>query len=69
MFASTPQDLSALIQAMTTSVATDTAQNVLSAAQWELLAPYLQPINLAASEVLFAEIGRASCMERVYTSV
>jgi CRP-like cAMP-binding protein len=55
MFASTPQDLSALIQAMTTSVATDTAQNVLSAAQWELLAPYLQPINLAASEVLFAE--------------
>ena len=40
---------------MTTSVATDTAQNVLSAAQWELLAPYLQPINLAASEVLFAE--------------
>lgn len=40
---------------MTTSVATDTAQNMLSAAQWELLAPYLQPINLAASEVLFAE--------------
>lgn len=55
MSASTPQDLSALIQAMTTSVATDTAQSALNAAQWELLAPYLQPISLAASEVLFAE--------------
>lgn len=55
MSASTPQDLSALIQAMTTSVATDSAQSLLNAAQWELLAPYLQPISLAASEVLFAE--------------
>ena len=55
MSASTPQDLSALIQAMTTSVASDTAQNVLHAGQWELLAPYLVPLNLAASEVLFAE--------------
>ncbi|PIF98365.1 Crp/Fnr family transcriptional regulator [Comamonas sp. 26] len=55
MSASTSKDLSALIQAMTTSVATDTAQSMLTAAQWELLAPYLQPITLAASEVLFAE--------------
>ena len=55
MSASTPQDLSALIQAMTTSVASDTAQNVLHAPQWELLAPYLVPVNLGASEVLFAE--------------
>lgn len=55
MSASTPQDLSALIQAMTTSVASDTAQNVLHAGQWEMLAPYLVPLNLAAGEVLFAE--------------
>ena len=51
MSASTSKDLSALIQAMTTSVATDTAQSMLTTAQWELLAP----ITLAASEVLFAE--------------
>ena len=40
---------------MTSSVASDTAQNVLSAAQWELLAPYLVQVSLASSEVLFAE--------------
>lgn len=48
-------ELSALVQAMTSTVAPDSAQNVLGAAQWELLAPYLVPVNLAASEVLFAE--------------
>lgn len=55
MSASTPQDLSALIQAMTSSVASDNAQNLLTASQWEMLAPYLVPLNLTASEVLFAE--------------
>lgn len=55
MSISTQADLSALVQAMTTTVAPDSAQNVLNAAQWELLAPYLVPVNLAASEVLFAE--------------
>lgn len=52
---STQADLSALVQAMTSSVAPDSAHNVPTAAQWELLAPYLLPVNLAASEVLFAE--------------
>ncbi|MDR0214788.1 MAG: cyclic nucleotide-binding domain-containing protein [Comamonas sp.] len=55
MSASTPQDLSALIQAMTSSVASDNAQNLLTASQWEMLAPYLVPVNLNGSEVLFAE--------------
>ena len=55
MSASTPQDLSALIQAMTSSVAPDNAQNLLTASQWEMLAPYLVPVNLSGSEVLFAE--------------
>ena len=55
MSASTPQDLSALIQAMTSSVASDNAQNLLTASQWELLAPYLVPVNLSSSEILFAE--------------
>jgi CRP-like cAMP-binding protein len=47
--------LSALVQAMTSSVAPGSAHSVPSAAQWELLAPYLAPVQLAASEVLFAE--------------
>ncbi|GGH65095.1 hypothetical protein GCM10010975_32550 [Comamonas phosphati] len=47
--------MSALVQAMTSSVAPDSPHNVPTAAQWELLAPYLVPVNLAASEVLFAE--------------
>ena len=55
MSASTPQDLSALIQAMTSSVASDNAQNLLTTSQWELLAPYLVPVNLSSSEILFAE--------------
>ena len=40
---------------MTSSVASDNAQNLLTASQWELLAPYLVPVNLSSSEVLFAE--------------
>lgn len=55
MSSTTHPDMTALMQAMTSSVAADTAQNVLHAGQWDLLAPYLVPVTLAASEVLFAE--------------
>lgn len=48
-------DLSALMQAMISSVATDNAQNVLNAGQWDMLAAYLVPVNLGTGETLFAE--------------
>ncbi|CAM4315301.1 cyclic nucleotide-binding domain-containing protein [Comamonas aquatilis] len=51
----THHDLSALMQAMTSSMAADSAQSVLHAGQWEMLAPYLVPVKLSVSETLFAE--------------
>lgn len=48
-------DLQALIQALADSSPDDGMQPALAAPQWEVLAPYLQPVHLAAGQVLFAQ--------------
>lgn len=47
------QDLVAAIGAA--SPGEDALRNTLAAAQWELLASYLQPVHLAAGELLFEQ--------------
>jgi hypothetical protein len=49
MSSSSPNDLRALAQAMSSAVAVDGVQNALTAEQWDLLAPYLVPVTLAAA--------------------
>lgn len=51
----TSNDLAALAQAMASSVAVDSVSPPFGAEQWQLLAPYLLPVGLAAGEILFAE--------------
>lgn len=46
-------DMQGLIQAVAHSHAEDRLANALTPAQWELLAPYLQPVALAQSQMLF----------------
>lgn len=48
-------DLQGLIDAIATAHADDSMLNPLTAAQWEAVAPYLQPCVLAASQVLFTQ--------------
>ena len=54
---SAPQyDLQGLIKAIAEASAEDSLNpNMLALAQWELLAPYLQPCVLAPSQVLFID--------------
>lgn len=46
-------DLQGLLQAIAHSPAEDRFANTLTPAQWELLVPYLQPVTLAQTQVLF----------------
>lgn len=46
-------DLSALINALVQASAEDSMSNPLSAAQWDMLSAYLQPMTLAAGQTLF----------------
>lgn len=55
MSSSSHNDLRPLSQAMSSAVAVDGVQNALTLEQWDLLAPYLVPVTLAAGELLFAE--------------
>lgn len=55
MSSSSHNDLRPLAQAMSSAVAVDGVQNALTLEQWDLLAPYLVPVTLAAGELLFAE--------------
>ena len=55
MSSSSHNDLRPLAQAMSSAVAVDGVQNALTLEQWDLLAPYLVPVMLAAGELLFAE--------------
>ena len=47
--------LTGLIQAISQSVTEDSMGNMLSQEQWELLLPYLRPMELPAGQVLFAQ--------------
>lgn len=47
-------DMQGLILAITHSHADDKLANALTAAQWEALAPYLQPVALTQGQVLFS---------------
>lgn len=51
---STPS-LQGLLQALSQAVAEDAPGNLLARDQWELLAPYLLPMQLPAGQVLFAQ--------------
>ncbi len=51
----TKLDLSGLIHAIVHATAEDSMSNPLSAAQWEILSAYLQPMTLAASQTLFIQ--------------
>ena len=55
MSSSSHNDVRPLAQAMSSAVAVDGVQNALTSEQWDLLAPYLVPVTLAAGELLFAE--------------
>ncbi|MBX3632761.1 MAG: cyclic nucleotide-binding domain-containing protein [Simplicispira sp.] len=46
-------DLSGLINALVQASAEDSMSNPLSAAQWDTLSAYLQPVTLAAGHTLF----------------
>jgi CRP-like cAMP-binding protein len=46
-------DLSGLINALVQASAEDSMSNPLSAAQWDILSAYLQPVTLAAGHTLF----------------
>jgi len=46
-------DLSGLINALVQASAEDSMSNPLSAAQWDTLSAYLQPVTLAAGHILF----------------
>jgi len=46
-------DLSGLINALVQASANDSMSNPLSAAQWDTLSAYLQPVTLAAGHTLF----------------
>jgi len=48
-------DLTGLIQAIGQAAAEDSMNNMLSPEQWDLLAPYLRPMELPAGQVLFAQ--------------
>lgn len=48
-------DLSGLISAIQSASADDRLDNALSAQQWEVIAPYLQPLQLESGQVLFAQ--------------
>ena len=48
-------DLTGLIEAISQTTADDGMNNVLSREQWGLLSSYLQPVNLPAGQVLFAQ--------------
>lgn len=48
-------DLQGLVTAISESSAEDSMGNPFSAAQWDVLAPYLQPSVLSAGQVLFAQ--------------
>jgi CRP/FNR family transcriptional regulator, cyclic AMP receptor protein len=48
-------DVQGLIQALAHSPAGDALANPLTPAQWEVLAPYLQPVALAQSQVLCSQ--------------
>ena len=48
-------DLTGLIQAIHLGAAEDGMNNLLSPEQWDLLAPYLRPVDLPAGQVLFAQ--------------
>ena len=47
--------LTALIQAVSQAASEDSLGNMLSQEQWELLLPYLRPMELPAGQVLFAQ--------------
>lgn len=48
-------ELQGLIDAIAQASAEDSMTNPLSPAQWEILSPYLQPVTLAASQILFSQ--------------
>lgn len=48
-------DLQGLLDAIAQSTADDSMHNPLTAPQWEVLASYLQPVELAAGQVLFSQ--------------
>ena len=48
-------DISGLITAINNCQDEESMINPLTNAQWEILAPYLAPTNLAASQVLFQQ--------------
>ncbi len=48
-------DLRGLIAAIAAATSEDSLGNVFQAQQWELVAPYLQPMQLASGQVLFAQ--------------
>ena len=48
-------DLHGLVQAISHATAEDSLNNVLTAEQWDLLAPYLLPVSLPGGQVLFQQ--------------
>ena len=48
-------DLQGLINAIVQASAEDSMSNPLSAAQWDMLSAYLQPMTLAAGQTLFSQ--------------
>ena len=46
-------ELQGLVQAISHATAEDSLNNVLTAEQWDLLAPYLLPVSLPGGQVLF----------------
>ena len=48
-------ELQGLVQAISHATAEDSLNNVLTAEQWDLLAPYLLPVSLPAGQVLFQQ--------------
>ncbi|QIL71039.1 cyclic nucleotide-binding domain-containing protein [Diaphorobacter sp. HDW4B] len=48
-------ELHGLVQAISHATAEDSLNNVLTAEQWDLLAPYLLPVSLPAGQVLFQQ--------------
>ena len=48
-------DLSRLIAAINAATFEDSMHNMLNPEQWEVLASYLQPVQLASGQVLFAQ--------------
>lgn len=53
--AATRADLSRLVAAINAATFEDSMHNMLSPEQWEVLASYLQPVQLASGQVLFAQ--------------